>query len=74
MRAGSYANAHYVDLIPLISSFSKMSPEVIGRTNRPHFPAAVTPAAIQPLVNVAAKYKEIPSAFRAQDVILSARG
>jgi hypothetical protein len=51
-----------------------MAPETIGRTNRPHFPAAVTPAAIQPLVNVAAKYKEIPTAFRAQDAILSARG
>jgi NitT/TauT family transport system substrate-binding protein len=72
--AGDYANAHYAALIPLIASFSKMAPETIGRTNRPHFPAAVTPAAIQPLVNVAAKYKEIPTAFRAQDAILSARG
>jgi len=43
------------------------------RTNRPHFPAAVTRQRSS-AVNVAAKYKEIPAAFRAQDVILSARG
>jgi len=72
--AGEYANAHYTDLIPLISRYSKMAPDVIARTNRPRFPAAITPAAIQPLINVTAKYKEIPAAFRAQDIILGGRG
>jgi NitT/TauT family transport system substrate-binding protein len=69
--AGEYANAHYAELVPMISTFSKIAPDVIEKTNRPHFPQAVTPAAIQPLINVCAKYKEIPAAFRAQDIILS---
>lgn len=70
-QAGEYANAHYDELIPLISSFSKMAPEVIGRTNRPHFPRTLTPIGIQPLIDVALKYREIPAPFRAQDIILT---
>jgi NitT/TauT family transport system substrate-binding protein len=70
-QAGEYANAHFEELVPLMSSFSRMSAEVIARSNRPHHARAVTVAAIQPLIDVAAKYKEIPNAFRAQEFILT---
>lgn len=69
--AGEYANAHYDDLIPFISTYSKMSADVLKRQSRPQFPGTVTPGSIQRLIDVSARYKEIPASFRAQDVILS---
>jgi NitT/TauT family transport system substrate-binding protein len=69
--AGEYANSHYESLFPLISSYSKVTVDVLSKTNRPHFPAGISPTSIQALINVAVKYGEIPSAIRAQDVILS---
>lgn len=71
--AGQFANGHYEELIPLIATYSKMAPDVLQRVYRPHFAAAVTPKGIQPLIDVAARYQEIPAAFRAQDIILSRR-
>jgi len=68
--AGEYANAHYDELIPLMSSYSKIPSEVLQRSNRVHFPSTLSPAAIQPMIDIAAKYHEIAAPFRAQDMIL----
>jgi NitT/TauT family transport system substrate-binding protein len=70
--AGEYADNHYEELIPFIASYTKMEPDLLRRANHPHFPPAVAPAAIQPLIDVAARYREIPAAFRAEDMILRA--
>lgn len=69
--AGQYVDEHYDELFPLIASFTKQDVEVLRRANRPHFPPGVTPGALQPLIDVAARYKAIPNVFRAEDVILS---
>jgi len=68
--ANEYVDRHYDELLPLISSFTKMDIDVLRRANRPHFPPTVTPGAIQPLIDVAVKYKEMPTAFRAEEILL----
>ena len=72
-QSSEYANAHYDELIPVINSFTKIAPEVIQRSNRVHFAAGLIPADIQPLIDVAVKYKEMPASFPAQDAIFSGR-
>jgi NitT/TauT family transport system substrate-binding protein len=69
-QAAEYANAHYDELVPLIISFTKMAPEVVQRANRVHFATSFAPTGIQPIIDIAAKYKEIPAAFPAQDIIM----
>jgi NitT/TauT family transport system substrate-binding protein len=71
LRQGAeYANAHYDELIPVISGFSKVSPEVVRRATQLHYATALAPSDIQPLIDVAVRYKEFPAPFRAQDTIL----
>lgn len=65
-----YANAHYADLIPLISSFSKLSPETL----RTMTPVLATPtfdsALMQPVIDAAVKYGEIAKTFDARTMLL----
>jgi NitT/TauT family transport system substrate-binding protein len=70
-QSAEYVNAHFDELIPIVTTFTKIAPEVIQRSNRLHWAPTLTPAGIQPLIDVAAKYKELPAAFPAQDIIYS---
>jgi NitT/TauT family transport system substrate-binding protein len=65
-----YVNAHYADLIPLISNFSKLSPETL-RTMTPVFAAPGFEAAtMQPVIDAAVKYGEIAKTFDARTMLL----
>ncbi|HEV8020948.1 MAG TPA: ABC transporter substrate-binding protein [Candidatus Lustribacter sp.] len=65
-----YANTHYAELIPLISSFSKLSPETL----RTMTPVLATPsfdsALMQPVIDAAVKYGEIAKTFDARTMLL----
>jgi NitT/TauT family transport system substrate-binding protein len=65
-----YVNAHYADLIPLISSFSKLAPDTL----RSMTPVFATPAfdrsLMQPVVDAAFKYGEIAKSFDARNMLL----
>jgi NitT/TauT family transport system substrate-binding protein len=65
-----YANTHYAELIPMISGFSKLSPETL-RTMTPVFAApAFEAATMQPVVDAAVKYGEIAKTFDARTMLL----
>ena len=65
-----YVNAHYADLIPMISSFSKLSPETL-KTMTPVFAApSFDPATMQPVIDAAVKYGEIAKTFDARTMLL----
>lgn len=67
--AAVYTNAHYDDLIPLVSSYTKMSPDDLRATRRVKVATSLRPALIQPVIEAAAKYHEIAAPFPAQEMI-----
>jgi NitT/TauT family transport system substrate-binding protein len=69
--ATEYTNAHYEELIPMISSYTKMSPDEIRSMRRVRGSPSLRPALIQPVIDAAAKYHEIEKAFPAQEMILT---
>lgn len=67
-EATSYALAHKGQMVPIIAGYTGMSPEIVARM--PYDVAAgIDPAMIQPVIDFAAKYKFIPKAFPAADLI-----
>jgi NitT/TauT family transport system substrate-binding protein len=73
-QSAEYCNAHYSDLIPLISSYTKIAPDVVRRANQLHFATSMVPEEIQPLIDVSVRYHEMPAAFAAQDAIIAGYG
>lgn len=65
-----YTNAHYDELIPLISSYTKMTPDEIRASRRVPATPSLKAAQIQPVIDAAARYHEIDKAFPAQELIL----
>lgn len=68
-RANAYCNDHQDQTAPLLSSFSHVPVETILHSVRNRYALTVTPADVQPLIDAAAKYKEIPQAYAARDII-----
>lgn len=67
--AAVYCNAHQAETAPLIIEFGKVDPKLAPRLARVTFAEYLTAPMIQPLVDVAAKYKVIDKTFDAQDLI-----
>lgn len=65
-----YANAHPDEMIPLISSYTKITPEVLRRMHPPRNAETLNPAWIQPVIDAAAKFGDIPKAFPAKEILL----
>jgi NitT/TauT family transport system substrate-binding protein len=70
-RAAAYANAHARDLIPMISGFSHIPEDVLATMQIVQIASSLDPALLQPIINAAAKYKVIPQAFPAKDIIFT---
>jgi NitT/TauT family transport system substrate-binding protein len=70
-RASAYANAHARELIPMISSYSHIPEETLATMQIVQIASSLDPALIQPIINAAAKYKVIPQAFPAKELIFS---
>jgi len=68
-EAAGYTNPHFFDLIPLMASVAKLAPETLQKLHRVHDATSLNPAFIQPVIDVAAHFKEIPASFPAQELI-----
>ncbi len=69
-EASAYVAGHERETLPLLAAFLKLDPATLNPNQ--HFPGrgiALTPASLQPVIDAAAKYKAIPKAFPAQDMI-----
>jgi NitT/TauT family transport system substrate-binding protein len=66
--SASYVVAHPADAVSVLSKFSKVDPGVIAQTHRIGY-APLEPKFIQPVIDICAKYKVIPAAFDARDLI-----
>jgi NitT/TauT family transport system substrate-binding protein len=68
-ESGAYCNAHQDATVELLSSFTKVSPQTIRHMTRTTIGTILDPRLIQPVIDAAAKYKAIPAAFDARDMI-----
>jgi NitT/TauT family transport system substrate-binding protein len=69
-QASQYVNGHYDELTPLIASFTKLTPETLHNMVKLYTPPGLKAADLQPVIDVAARAKEIPAPFQAADLIL----
>lgn len=67
--ASLYTNAHYDELIPVIASYTKMTPEDIKAMRKVRTAPNLTPGELQPLIDVAAKFHELDRPFPASEII-----
>ena len=72
-HASEYSNAHDDEMRPLIASYTSIVPNVLLKMHPIKCALVETPDQIQPVIDAAAKYGEIPSAFAASDMIFSAQ-
>ena len=69
-QSSQYVNGHYDELTPLISSFTKLSPETLHDMVKLYTPPGLKAADLQPVIDAAAKAHEIPAPFQAAQMIL----
>jgi NitT/TauT family transport system substrate-binding protein len=67
-ESAQYVVGHPADAVSVLAKFSKVDAEVIARTHRIGY-APLDPKYIQPVIDICAKYKAIPAAFDAKDLI-----
>jgi NitT/TauT family transport system substrate-binding protein len=70
-QSSQYVNGHYDELTPLIAGFTKLPPETLRSMVKLYTPPGLSAAALQPVVDVAARAHEIPASFAAGDMILA---
>jgi NitT/TauT family transport system substrate-binding protein len=74
LQAGAYTNTHHADTIAMMAAVTKIPPEIFRTMVRVEAttPATADPNLLQPLIDVAAKYKNIPHAFPAREMFFGA--
>jgi NitT/TauT family transport system substrate-binding protein len=67
--ASTFCNGHHGDTVAMLAKFTSISPSVIGKMRRASYGTTLDPKLIQPVIDVAAKYKMIPAPFDAKELI-----
>jgi NitT/TauT family transport system substrate-binding protein len=67
--AARYTNTHEAETVPLFIALSGMDPRLANQMHHTFTPATFDAAEIQPVIDMAAKYKAIPAAFDARELI-----
>ena len=70
-EAALYLNNHGDEASALIAEFGGLDPATVANMKHPERGVIITPTDIQPIIDVAAKYKVIPTDFSAADMICS---
>jgi len=69
--ANAYCMSHPAETLPIIAAFEKIDPATLQGTVRAAYPATLDPRDIQPMIDIAAKYKTIEKPFPAPELIAS---
>jgi NitT/TauT family transport system substrate-binding protein len=67
--AAIYANAHKAQTVEMLAKYTSIDASVIAHMTRAEYGTVLDPALLQPLVDACAKYKLIPVAYDARDLI-----
>jgi NitT/TauT family transport system substrate-binding protein len=70
-EAASYTNAHHDETAAMMAEVTKIPVETIRKMNRPPGATNGDPGLLQPVIDVAAKYKNIPRGFPAKEIYWS---
>lgn len=68
-RGTAYVNAHQQEILPMIAGYTHIPLETLRKMAFPPTPTTLSTAAIQPVIDAAAKYKAIRAAFPAKDLL-----
>jgi len=69
--ASAYVGTHETEMVPVLAQFAGADPAALANIRHPGRGVAIGPADLQPVIDLAAKYKVIPKAFSAQEMICS---
>lgn len=64
-----YCNGHHAETVAMVAQFTKLDPSLVARMSRITFGETLIPREIQPLIDLAYKYKAIEKPFDAQQLI-----
>jgi NitT/TauT family transport system substrate-binding protein len=67
--ANVYVDAHESETIPLVAAATGIDAAILGHMVRPPRPAYADPADLQPIIDIAARYKLIAAPFPAQEIL-----
>ncbi len=70
-EAAAYTNAHPALTAPMMAEVTKVPLEVMRKISRAPGATTSDPAMLQPVIDVAVKYKMLPRAFPAREVYLT---
>ncbi|HXP93770.1 MAG TPA: ABC transporter substrate-binding protein [Candidatus Binatia bacterium] len=65
-EAGNYADRHQSETVDVLARFTGISPAVISSMTRTLAGSVLDPKLVQPLIDIAARYKVIPAPFEAK--------
>jgi NitT/TauT family transport system substrate-binding protein len=71
-EASAYTNTHLAETVDMIAKFTDVAPEDVANMTRVTCGTKLDPAQIQPVVDVALKYKLIPARFDAREMFVPA--
>jgi ABC-type nitrate/sulfonate/bicarbonate transport system substrate-binding protein len=69
-QTAQWANAHQSETAPMLAELSKADLEDIRKMTRTRYATALVPTMLQPVVDIAAKYKTVTRTIPATDLIL----
>ena len=67
--AAKYTNTHEAQTLPLFIQLSGMDPRIANQIHHSFTPVSFNAAQIQPVIELAAKYKAIPASFDARELL-----
>lgn len=70
-QAAIYTNAHVAEMVPLLVANTGMELDVATRMKRALNGTTFDPSQVQPVIDIAAKYKQIPARFDARELFLT---
>jgi NitT/TauT family transport system substrate-binding protein len=65
----AYTNAHHAETAAMLAAFTGQTLDTVERSDRPELDSSLRLSEIQPLIDLAAKYKFIAHAFPAQEIV-----
>lgn len=68
-EAAAYSNTHLAETVPLFAGYSGVDPETAMQMHHTYEATSFDPLQVQPVIDLAAKYKIIPRAMDARDFI-----
>jgi NitT/TauT family transport system substrate-binding protein len=73
-ESSAFVNDHAADTVDVMAKYTKIEPARIAKMNRIKYATVLDPRLIQPMIDACAKYKVIPAAFDAKEMIATGLG